>query len=73
MYNQNGVLVLSRKYFDSVAIVVLNKALSSETRTIELPKHLTTPLQQLQQNNIRINQNIIEIQAGNSGYNIFYK
>jgi cyclomaltodextrinase len=73
MYNQNGVLVLSRRYFDSVAIVVLNKALSSETRTIELPKHLTTPLQQLQQNNIRINQNIIEIQAGNSGYNIFYK
>ena len=73
IYNENGVLVIGRKYFDHVAIIALNKGLVSETIQIELPQHMRFISQQLNENNIRINQNQIEIQPGSGGYNVFYK
>jgi hypothetical protein len=72
IYNENGVLIIGRKYFDYVAIIALNKGLLSETIKIELPQHMRITSQQLNENDIRINQNQIEIQPGSGGYNVFF-
>jgi len=73
LFNEKGVLVIGRRYFDSVAMIVLNKGLSTETTSVELPKSYQATANFLNQNNIRINGNQIEIQAGAIGYNVFYK
>ena len=73
IYNENGVLVIGRKYFNQTAIIVLNKGLISETINIELPQHMRITTKQLNENEIRINQNQIEIQPASVGYNVFYK
>jgi glycosidase len=38
LYNEGGVLVIGRKYFDSVAVVVFSKGLNTEAITLELPQ-----------------------------------
>jgi len=73
LYNENGAMVIGRRYFDSVAIIALNKGLSTDVIYIELPEGYQGLTQGLNQNNIRINGNQIEIQAGAAGYNVFYK
>jgi cyclomaltodextrinase len=73
IYNENGVLVIGRKYFGQTAVIVLNKGLINETINIELPQHMRITSQQLNENEIRINQNQIEIQPSSAGYNVFYK
>ncbi len=73
LYNENGVIVIGRRYFDSVAVIVLSKGLSTDAISVELPKSYQATAHILNQNNIRINGNQIEIQAGATGYNVFYK
>jgi glycosidase len=73
IYNENGVLVIGRKYFGQTAVIVLNKGLINETINIELPQHMRMTSQQLNENEIRINQNQIEIQPSSAGYNVFFK
>jgi glycosidase len=73
LHNNNGLLVIGRRYFDSAAIIVLNKGMSTDTISVELPKSYQAVAQGLNQNNIRINGNQIEIQIGATGYNVFYK
>jgi glycosidase len=72
IYNENGVLVIGRKYFGQTAVIVLNKGLNSDTINIELPQHMRLTSLQLNENEIRINQNQIAIQPGSAGYNVFY-
>jgi hypothetical protein len=39
IYNENGVVVIGRKYFDNAAIIVLCKEAPLDSLTIELPRN----------------------------------
>jgi hypothetical protein len=39
IYNENGVVVIGRKYFDNAAIIVLCKGALQDSLTIELPRN----------------------------------
>lgn len=71
IYNENGVLVLARKYFEHVALVVLSKGLLNEDITIELPsRYQLNDLKPLK--NETAHSDGRQIQTGaKAGYEIF--
>jgi hypothetical protein len=73
IYNENGILVIGRKYFDSAAIIVLSKALNTESVFVAIPQRYQTDLRALRENGIRLNSNQIEVQASNTQYQVFFK
>ena len=73
IYNKNGVLVIGRKYFDSVAVIVLSKGLVAEPVSISLPDRFKTSLKTHMEDGIRFNGNQIDISASIEGYQLFYK
>jgi glycosidase len=73
VYNENGVMVIGRKYFDSVALIVLSKGLSKETMTFALPERYQTDLTPLLKNGIQLKSNQIELAPESRAYQVFFK
>jgi cyclomaltodextrinase len=71
LYNEGGVLVFGRKYFDSVAVVVMNKGLSKEAITVTLPeRYQLQGSKNLGNKDIQGDANQLTI-TGNAGFEVF--
>jgi cyclomaltodextrinase len=73
IYNENGVMVIGRKYFDSVALIVLSKGLAAESVSISLPSRFQAALKPLTENGILHNGSQIVIQPQTTAYQLFFK
>jgi hypothetical protein len=74
IYNENGVLVFGRKYFNRLALVVFSKHQGAEALTIELPKHFqNTGYVPLKSDGISCDGKSIRVDAKSSGYQVFSK
>jgi non-canonical (house-cleaning) NTP pyrophosphatase len=73
IFNENGVVVIGRKYFDSQAIIVFNKNTSASGVTVELPKHFQSDsYKKLSYTEITSDGKSV-IVSGSAGYEIFYR
>jgi len=74
LYNNDGVLVLGRKYFQSTALIVLCKKAQQAPATISLPVYFHgTSRGAFSSNGIACDGQQITIPAGSTGYQIFTK
>jgi len=74
IYNENGVLVFGRKYFNRLALVVFSKYQGTEALTIELPKHFqNTGYASLKSEGINCDGLSIRVDAKAAGYQVFSK
>jgi len=74
IYNENGILVFGRKYFQSTALIVFCKEAPESPTSIELPVHFQAEsAKALKNNGIQSNGKQISIAAGTKGYQIFTK
>jgi glycosidase len=73
IYNENGVMVIGRKYFDSQAIIVFNKNTSDSEVTVELPKYFQSDSNKKLSNTGIICDGKSVIVSGSAGYEIFYR
>jgi glycosidase len=73
IYNENGVVVIGRKYFDSRAIIVFNKNTSASGVTVELPKYFQSDSYKKLSNTEITSDGKSVIVSGSAGYEIFYR
>jgi len=73
IYNENGVLVIGRKYFDSQAIIVFNKNTSASGVTVELPKYFHSDSYKKLSNTGITSDGRSVIVSGSAGYEILYR
>ena len=74
LYNEGGVLVIGRKYFDSVAVVVFSKYNGADSLTIALPDYFqSTGYASVRIDGITCDGQTIQVNAGANGYQVFTK
>jgi hypothetical protein len=73
LYNENGVLVIGRKYFEKAAIIALCKGAIQKPFNIELPaRYQSEGYQQLNTRGIQCDGKQLSI-SGPLGYEVFTK
>jgi glycosidase len=74
LYNENGVLVIGRKYFNQMALIVLSKYEGTEQLTIELPEQFREAgYVALKSNGISCTDQSIQVDGKTLGYEVFSK